>query len=111
MFALKSSWIAIACVLLFLAQDSAGALVGTRTTNSRYNVRQRDNMLGKRDRGAGCGQVKSNAGPPYAGQCVCFDESTRNAIFGQTPEVVQFANNNTYRYPQSVSAGYLGAYI
>lgn len=63
-------------------------------------------MLGKRNRGAGCGQVKSNVGPPYAGQCVCFDDSTTKAIFGQTPEVVTFANNNSYKYPQSVSTVY-----
>lgn len=108
MFAVKSSWIAIACALFFVMQDGAWAHVGTRTYKGRYNLRrQTDDGVEPIDRGAGCGQVKSNAGPPYAGQCLCFDESGRNATYGETPEVVEFANENDYSYPQSVSFLYV----
>ncbi|KAJ9098752.1 hypothetical protein QFC21_004400 [Naganishia friedmannii] len=101
MFAIKSSWIAVACTLLFLMQDG-WAHVGTRTTHGRYNLQQRNSMA-KGDRTAGCGTVNNTVAAPYAGQCVCFDESTSKAIFGQTSKVVSFANQNNYTYPHSTT--------
>lgn len=91
----------IATVFAFFAvlQNSAFAATVTRKSES-LGRRQNAPSPG---RGAGCGQVKSNVpDEQFRNQCVCFDPNTV-AVFGETPEVVTYANNNGYIYPRDVS--------
>ncbi|KAI5450098.1 hypothetical protein NCC49_003725 [Naganishia albida] len=91
----------IATVFAFFAvlQNSAFAATVTRKSES-LGRRQNAPSPG---RGAGCGQVKSNVpDEQFRNQCVCFDPNTV-AVFGETPEVVTYANNNGYIYPRDTS--------
>jgi hypothetical protein len=84
-----------------LLQDSASAASVTRNSDQN-NLGRRQNAPNP-GRGAGCGQVKSNVPEAqFRNQCVCFNPNTV-AVFGQTPEVVTYANNNNYIYPRDVS--------
>lgn len=82
--------------LFALVQDEALGAPGSLIHNPRH-------ALHKRNREAGCGSLKSmlpNVGS-LAGQCVCFSGGT--AIFGQTPQALQYSIDLPVRYPAQVS--------
>lgn len=100
---------AFATIFAFIAllQDTASAATLTRKSN-RGNLGRRQADAPSPGRGAGCGQVKSNVPEAqFRNQCVCFNPNTV-AVFGQTPEVVTYANDNGYIYPRDVSKSLLG---
>lgn len=90
------------CAVVALLQDTTSAASLTRKS-VQNNLGRRQNAPNP-GRGAGCGQVRSNVPEAqFRNQCVCFNPNTV-AVFGQTPEVVTYANNNNYIYPRDVSA-------